>query len=408
MSIVRLDRRPKPHFILCLFVCCNIDFICDSYFQELGFDMNSRSRTCSLHLDCINQTISYDATNVMATEEDVDLSTLKSQLSQTQTMWKEDMERSQSQVDILQAKLMAVKACIQGSEEDSRKELDVLWRRVKTMATLLTYLKSKARLMAVPQLSHTSCGIKQLDGVGFVDKNGIPLSGWSRSIDLSSFDNTDEETWIGISNQHGSLDEQDGVYISEVLKNVQMVSDVMESLVKRVIMAEAEAAIEKEKVTFGQEEINKKVLQIEGMSTKLEEMERFALGTNCILSEMRKRVEDLVEETSRQRQRAAENEQELCRVKQDFESLKSYVSSLINVRETLLSSEKQFKAIERLFERLALKTSQLESEKMQKEAEVQKLMEENVRLTALLDKKEAQLLAMNEQCKVMALSSPNI
>lgn len=45
---------------------------------------------------------------------------------------------------------------------------------------------------------------------------------------------------------------------------------------------------------------------------------------------------------------------------------------------------------------------------MQKEAEVQKLMEENVKLHALLDKKEAQLLAMNEQCKVMALSGSNI
>lgn len=45
---------------------------------------------------------------------------------------------------------------------------------------------------------------------------------------------------------------------------------------------------------------------------------------------------------------------------------------------------------------------------MQKEAEVQKLMEENVRLSAQLDKKEAQLVAMNEQCKVMALNSFNI
>jgi len=59
----------------------------------------------------------------------------------------------------------------------------------------------------------------------------------------------------------------------------------------------------------------------------------------------------LVEETSRQRQRAAENEQELTRVKRDFESLKSYVSSLISVRETLISSEKQFQTIEKLFER---------------------------------------------------------
>ncbi|KAL7231326.1 hypothetical protein ACSBR2_009569 [Camellia fascicularis] len=344
----------------------------------------------------------------MAFEEDADLSTVKSQLSQTQTIWKEDMERSQSQVDVLQAKLMEVKASIQGSEEDARKELEVLWRRVKTTATLLTYLKSKARIMAVPHLAHTSCGIKQLDGVGLVDKNGVPVSGWSRNIDLSSFESLDDEAWIGISNEYGSLDEQDGAYFGEVLKSVEMVTDVMENLVKRVIMAESETAIEKEKLTLGQEEIKKKVIQIESMSVKLEEMERFALGTNCILNEMRQRVEDLVEETSRQRQRAAENEQELCRVKQDFESLKSYVTSLISVRETLLSSEKQFQTIERLFERLVAKTTQLESEKMQKETEVQKLMEENVRLTALLDKKEAQLLAMNEQCKVMALSASNV
>ncbi|OMO57064.1 hypothetical protein CCACVL1_26046 [Corchorus capsularis] len=345
----------------------------------------------------------------MAAADDLDLSTLQSQLSETHEMWKQEMEKRQGQVDALQAKIMEVKACIQGSEEESKKELDVLWRRVKTTATLLTYLKSKARVMAVPDLAHKSCGIKVLEGVGLVDKEGTPLSGWSRSIDLSPFDSSDEEeSWIGISRQQGSLDEQDGAYIGELLKSVQMVTDVMEVLVKRVIMAESETATEKEKVTLGQEEIKKKAVQIENMSLKLEEMERFALGTNGILNEMRQRVEDLVEETSRQRLRAAENEQELSRVKRDFESLKSYVSSLISVRETLLSSEKQFQTIERLFERLVAKTTQLEGEKMQKEAEVQKLMEENVRLTALLDKKEAQLLAMNEQCKVMALSASNI
>lgn len=61
-----------------------------------------------------------------------------------------------------------------------------------------------------------------------------------------------------------------------------------------------------------------------------------------------------------------------------------------------------------MWTRLVAKTTQLESEKTQKEAEVQKLMEENMNLTALLDKKEAQLLAMNEQCKVMALNASNI
>ncbi|XP_057784160.1 uncharacterized protein LOC131001633 isoform X1 [Salvia miltiorrhiza] len=345
---------------------------------------------------------------VMATEEDVGVPDLKSQLANAQTHWKQEMGRSQSQVDALQEKLTEVKACIQGSEADAKKELKVLWHRVKTSATLLTYLKSKARIMAVPHLAHTSCGIKQLEGVGLVDKNGVPLSGWSRNVDTSSFDSADEETWTALSSQDGTLDEQDGVYISELLKSVQMVTDVMETLVKRAIMAESEMVTEKEKVTVGQEEIKKKAVQIENMSVKLEEMEQFAMGTNSILNEMRQRVEDLVEETSRQRQRAAENEQELCRVKQDFESLKSYVSTLISVRETLLSSEKQFQSIEKHFERLVEKTSQLENEKMLKEVEVQKLMEENMRLSVLLDKKEAQLVAMNEQCKVMALNASNI
>ncbi|KAL6572639.1 hypothetical protein OROMI_013597 [Orobanche minor] len=341
--------------------------------------------------------------------EEKDLSPiLKLQLNQTLVNWQRDMDRSHSQVDALQEKLKEVKACVEGSEENSKKELDVLWRRVKTSATLLTYLKSKAQIMAVPDLAHTSCGIKHLDGVGLVDKNGVPLSSWMASVEISSLDSGEEDTWSALGGQDDLLDEHDGVYTSGLLKSVQMVTDVMETLVKRVIIAESETAIQREMVTVGHEEIKKKVVQIENMSIKLEEMKEFATGTNCILNEMRQRVEDLVDETSRQRQRAAENEHELSRVKRDFESLKAYVSTLISVRETLVSSEKQFQTIERHFERLVAKTSQLESDKVQKEGEVQKLMEENVRLSALLDKKEAQLVAMNEQCKVMALNSSNI
>nr|AAR06858.1 putative calcium-dependent protein kinase CPK1 adapter protein 2 [Mesembryanthemum crystallinum] len=344
----------------------------------------------------------------MAAEDHADISALKSQIGERNTLWKKEMEQCESQVDVLQMKFMEVKASIEGSEEESEKELDILFNRVKTAATVLTYLKTRARVMSVPHLAQASCGIKQLEGVGLVDKDGIPLSSWSKSIDLSSFDGPDDATCIGTSGQDSLIDKKDGAYVGDLLNSVHMVTNVMESLVKRAIIAESETAIEKEKVNFGQEEIKKKETQLESMSLKLEEMERFAFGTNCILNEMRQRVEDLVEETSRQRQRAAENEQELSRVKRDFESLKSYVSSLISVRETLISSEKQFQTIEKLFERLVAKTSQLEGEKMQKEAEVQKLMEDNVRLHALLDKKEAQLLAMNEQCKMMALNASHI
>ncbi|GAB2231883.1 hypothetical protein Droror1_Dr00010901 [Drosera rotundifolia] len=78
-----------------------------------------------------------------------------------------------AQVNTLQSKFIEVLTSFEGSEEKSKKELDVLGRRVKTAAALLTYLKTRARLMGVPHLAQASCGIKLLEGVGLVDKNGI-------------------------------------------------------------------------------------------------------------------------------------------------------------------------------------------------------------------------------------------
>lgn len=342
----------------------------------------------------------------MESEEHTNLPPIESGVRETVVCWKQEMELCESQVNTLQAKFIEVLTSFEGSEEKSKKELDVLGRRVKTAAALLTYLKTRARLMGVPHLAQASCGIKLLEGVGLVDKNGIPLSRWSRNVAVSSLISPD--VGAGCSNHSDTSDEPDASYLGDQLKSVLMVTNVMEALLKRVLIAESETAFEKERVTCSQEEIRKKETQLECMSLKLEEMERFAMGTNGVLVEMRRRIEDLVEETNRQRERAAENEQELSRMKHDFESLKSYVGSLISVRETLISSEKQFQTMEKLFDRLVAKTTQLEGEKSQREAEVQKLMEENVRLHSRLDKKEAQLLAMNEQCKVFALSASNI
>lgn len=330
------------------------------------------------------------------------------QPSQENITWKQELEHQQDQVESLQDKLMEVRLSIQCSETDAKKELEFLWCRVKTAATLLTYLRTKARLMAVPQLAYTSCGIKHQEGIGLIDKHGVPLSDWSKEVDLSSHESSDEEAFFANGAVLDSFNANDGASVGEIIKSVHMVSDVMESLVKRVIMAETETASEKQKVSLGLGEIARKTLQIENMSAKVVEMEKFALGTNGVLNEMRHKVEEMVEETSRQRQRAAENEQELSRVKHDFESLRSYVGSLISVRETLLSSEKQFQTMEKVFDRLTEKTVHLENEKEQKEAEVQKLMEENVTLRAMLDEKEAQLLAMNEQCMFMALNGSGI
>ncbi|XP_010526795.1 PREDICTED: uncharacterized protein LOC104804260 [Tarenaya hassleriana] len=346
----------------------------------------------------------------MADRQDANSSSQGSLQRETHEMWKSEMESCPSLVDTLQAELMDVKASIEGSAEDARKELKVLWGRVRLTATMFRYLKSKARIIAIPDLAHLSCVVEQLEGASLVEKNGAPPSPskWATEIDLLPCDSPGEETQTGTSRNQSYLGIEDKGYTAEMLQSVQMVNDVLESLARRVAVAESETAIQKQKVFVGEEEIKRKAVQIENLSLKLEEMEQFAQGTNGVLNEMRERIEELVEETTRQRQKAMENEEELSRVKREFESLKSYVSTFTNVRETLLSSERQFQTIEALFERLVAKTTQLEGEKAQKEGEVQKLMEENVRLTSLLDKKEAQLLALNEQCKFMALNASGI
>ncbi|XP_010531082.1 PREDICTED: rab11 family-interacting protein 3 [Tarenaya hassleriana] len=344
----------------------------------------------------------------MAGQEDANMSKRDSLLMETHEMWKSEMESYRSQVDKLQAKLMDVKVSIESSEEDAGKELAVLWGEVRLIATMLHHLKSKARIMAVPELAHLSCVVEQLEGVSLVEKGDAQPSKSATEIDLLPSDSPGEETQTGIGRHPNYLDIKDKVYANVMLQSIQMVTDMLESLVRRVTAAESETVVQKEKVLLCEEEIKRKAVQIENLSLKLEEMERFAEGTNSVLNEMRERIEELVEETTRQRQKAMENEEELSRVKREFESLKSYISTFTNVRETLLSSERQFQTIEVLFERLVAKTTQLEGEKAQKEVEVQKMMEENVRLMALLDKKEAQLLALNEQCKFMALNSLNI
>nr|XP_018676936.1 PREDICTED: uncharacterized protein LOC103973362 isoform X1 [Musa acuminata subsp. malaccensis] len=330
---------------------------------------------------------------------------LISELTNTNTIQNHEVEFQQPDIEKLE--LVEVKANTECSEDASENETEFLLRRLKSTATMLAYLKSKATIMAIPQLALTSCGIKHQEGVGLVDKHGIPVSDWFKDVDCPSSEDSDVEVQLTNIPQFESFDANDGAYTGELLSTVHMVSDVMESLIKRVIMAETEADNQKEKVKLGMEENTKMTLQIEIMSAKVEEMEKFALGANSILNEMRQKVEDMVEETLIQRQQAEENKQELHRVKQNFETLRSFVKSLISVRELLLSSEQQFQTVDELFDRLLVETTHLQNDKFQKEAEVQKLIEENVRLRALLDKKEAELLAMNEQCKFMAISSGN-
>lgn len=155
------------------------------------------------------------------------------------------------------------------SDEDSRRELEHLQCRVKTIAALLNYLKSKARILEIPHFPQTPCGIKNQEGIGLADKNGNPMSDWSKN-----FASLDKETSLGTnSGNDGAVD--------DILKSVHIVTNVLETLVERVVTAESEARTEKEKVRLGLEEIKTKTVQIECMSARVEEMERFV--NNCLL-----------------------------------------------------------------------------------------------------------------------------
>lgn len=282
----------------------------------------------------------------MACKEDTNASAQESLTEEASKIWMSELESRRLQVDSLEAELVDVKAYLEfGSEVDARKELGVLSGRVRTTATMLRYLRSKARILAIPDLAHLSCDV-ELKGLDLVEIYG----GSSSQGDMSTNPGGDD-TLSETRRYRGSLGTEDGAYTSEMLQSIEMVTDVLESLVRRVTAAESETAVQMERALLGEEELSRKTVQIDNLSLKLEEMEQFAHGTNSVLNEMRERIEELVEETMRQREKAEENEEELCRVKREFESLKSYVSTFTNVRETLLSSERQFKTIEELFER---------------------------------------------------------
>ncbi|XP_010446823.1 PREDICTED: golgin subfamily B member 1-like [Camelina sativa] len=284
--------------------------------------------------------------------------------------WNHEMDLGKLPLDNLDAELADVKTT---SLEDS-EELDDLLGRVKSAAASLRYLRSKVRNLAVPE-----------------------------HIELEHDSSASQVT--GVNNTQDPLVVEDGVFTWKTLQSIEMVTDVLDSLLKRVTAAESETSFQKERVIICEEEIRRLTAKIENLSLRFEEMKRMAHGNKTVLEETAEIIKRLVEDSRRDREKALENEEELRRVKAECESLRNYVNTSTNVVETLRSSAQQFHTIEA---GLVAKSTQLEGEKAQKEVEVQKLMEENVKLSALLDKKEAQLLALNEQCKVMALNASNI
>jgi chromosome segregation ATPase len=228
---------------------------------------------------------------------------------------------------------------------------------VKTADTLLSYLKSKARIMAIPRFAHTSCGIRHQEGVGFVDKKGIPITEWKKNMRPPSIEHESfaSDTPLGLQHETDELAESE--YIERIARSVMHVSDIMELLLKRAIIAETDVDKEREKVKASQAEVRLKALQLEGMWTRVQEMERVAIGTTTVLKEMQVKLEDMEHETSRQRQRAAENEQELSKVRHDFGMLKSSIENLVTARETIVALEKRVQEMEGISERYPFQQS---------------------------------------------------
>eukprot|EP00252_Welwitschia_mirabilis_P026585 TRINITY_DN8770_c0_g1_i1.p1 TRINITY_DN8770_c0_g1~~TRINITY_DN8770_c0_g1_i1.p1 ORF type:complete len:328 (+),score=87.25 TRINITY_DN8770_c0_g1_i1:504-1487(+) len=287
------------------------------------------------------------------------------------------------------------------------KDIDSLCRRIRTTDCMLSYLKSKARIMCMPGVANRSCGIKYEQGVGYVDRNGTPMADWCNTLcGLSKEADTIHGQNGTIFNLEKNLLEQtEEEYVEQTAKDVMLVSDAMEVLLKRTIIAEAERTMERKRANETEDLVKRKALQIESMWTRVEEMEEVSKGTRKILKEMQGKLDDMERETSRQRQRATENEQELSRVRHDFEALRSNLENLTGVRESLLSSVKRIEEMEIVLERLTDKATRLESSNKQKEMEIRNLMEVNHKLRASLDTKEAELSASREQCKILILES---
>ncbi len=98
-------------------------------------------------------------------------------------------------------------------------------------------------------------------------------------------------------------------------------------------------------------QVRKKALQISSMWRRVEEMEQVAKGTSGMLKQMQEKLEAMETETSQQRQRASDNEQELSRVRHDFGVLRISVDNLIKARETIHLLEKRIHEVEMLSER---------------------------------------------------------
>lgn len=138
--------------------------------------------------------------------------------------------------------------------------------------------------------------IKHQEGVGFVDSYGMPLSKRSKNADISEFESSAEE----------SAEANDNWYAADIFSLVRMITFVTEYLVKRVLMADSEAFIEKEKANLGKE----MTLAVERATTNIDEMEISVKSALKSVHELAELLNNFEQEAAVQRERATDYEQE--------------------------------------------------------------------------------------------------
>ncbi|PUZ59091.1 hypothetical protein GQ55_4G012800 [Panicum hallii var. hallii] len=146
-------------------------------------------------------------------------------------------------------------------------------------------------------------------------------------------------------------------------------TDHIESLRRRVILAESEVAEEKENVRRGLEAIRWKDAQLKELRKRYSAMDKDIRRKDAHLKVARKRVK------TKER--------------------------LLQIMYSIWMDKAETDA-----EMKAQKEVEMQELKVQKEAQVQKVMKENVRLLRIVDKEAAQLQAMSEQCKLLAQQIP--
>ncbi|KAH7278754.1 hypothetical protein KP509_38G054900 [Ceratopteris richardii] len=283
---------------------------------------------------------------------DVQVETLQTQIEHLEELWKKDATRRLARETLLKSELLDVRTALLAAESNGKNELDLLRHRIKTADTLLSYLNCKARILTIPRFAHTSCGIRRQEGVGLVDKKGVLITQWKDSMNPAIFDqhSLDPESQ-SISRAHEQSPHEEE-HVESIARTVMQVTDVMEFLLKRAILAEADVDVERQKARASQDEAKQKSLQLESMQSRVQEMEKVAVCTSSILKKMQLKLGDMEQETSRQQQRAAENEQELSRVRHDFRVLRSRIEILVtSSARTIVNLEKRIEEMEGISER---------------------------------------------------------